>query len=617
LGTNRGWQELYDSWHLAKTMIDPFLSLALSVQSNRGVYALLLGSGISRAAQIPTGWEIVEDLIRKIARLREQECGADPGAWYTETFGAAPNYSDLLADVAKAPAERAQLLREYFEPTPEERERDLKVPTKAHKAIARLVSKGYLRVIVTTNFDRLMEAALAAEGITPTVLSTPDAIQGGLPIVHTPCCVVKVHGDYMDSRISNTDAELAAYDQRTDQLLDRIFDEFGLIVCGWSAQWDIALRAALERCTTRRFTTFWAAHGEPTPEAKRLIDLRRAEVIPIGSADDFFHQLAEKVESLEQLSSPHPLSAKVAAATVKRYLVDERRRIDLHDLVMQETENTLVSISPSHFPVQAAFSLEALGGRLKRYEARTEILRAIVTTGCYWGSKEQTELWIAGDVRWNNLRLYPALLLLYSGGLAAVAAAKYATFFALLTEPILRAPSREYALLDRVNASGRDVVDWSVMKQLPGLERHLTPTCDHLFQILREPLREFLPDDAAYEQRFDRFEYLLALVYADLSNDEWGPIGCFIWRDGRLNGEDRVAGRIKKEANAAGEDWPPLKAGLFKGSIDRFNEVQVRFDEFGGLRRNGAFGESRAGHKVAARVRGQGAGPSSIAPTAC
>jgi hypothetical protein len=167
-------------------MMDPFTSLALSVQSNRGVYALLLGSGISRAAQIPTGWEVLEDLIRKIAQLREQECGTDPAAWYTETFGVAPNYSDLLADVAKAPAERAQLLREYFEPTPEERERGFKVPTKAHRAIARLVSKGYVRVIVTTNFDRLMETALEAEGVTPTVLSTPDAIQGGMPIVHTP-----------------------------------------------------------------------------------------------------------------------------------------------------------------------------------------------------------------------------------------------------------------------------------------------------------------------------------------------------------------------------------------------------------------------------------------------
>jgi hypothetical protein len=41
-------------------VIDPLISLAFAIQSNKGVYALLLGSGVSRAAQIPTGWEIVQ-----------------------------------------------------------------------------------------------------------------------------------------------------------------------------------------------------------------------------------------------------------------------------------------------------------------------------------------------------------------------------------------------------------------------------------------------------------------------------------------------------------------------------------------------------------------------------
>jgi hypothetical protein len=53
--------------------IDPILSLAFGIQSNPGVYALLLGSGVSRGAQVLTGWEIVLDLIRKLAALR----GAD------------------------------------------------------------------------------------------------------------------------------------------------------------------------------------------------------------------------------------------------------------------------------------------------------------------------------------------------------------------------------------------------------------------------------------------------------------------------------------------------------------------------------------------------------------
>lgn len=41
-------------------MIDPLVQLAFNVHSQKGVYALLLGPGISRASGIPTGWEAVE-----------------------------------------------------------------------------------------------------------------------------------------------------------------------------------------------------------------------------------------------------------------------------------------------------------------------------------------------------------------------------------------------------------------------------------------------------------------------------------------------------------------------------------------------------------------------------
>lgn len=59
-------------------MIDPVHSLAFSIQANRGVYALLLGSGVSRAARIPTGWEITLDLVRKLAALHCEVCEPDP-----------------------------------------------------------------------------------------------------------------------------------------------------------------------------------------------------------------------------------------------------------------------------------------------------------------------------------------------------------------------------------------------------------------------------------------------------------------------------------------------------------------------------------------------------------
>jgi hypothetical protein len=55
---------------------DPTTRLAFSMHENQGVYAVLIGSGLSRSARIPTDWEITVELIRRAglaAGVSEQE----------------------------------------------------------------------------------------------------------------------------------------------------------------------------------------------------------------------------------------------------------------------------------------------------------------------------------------------------------------------------------------------------------------------------------------------------------------------------------------------------------------------------------------------------------------
>lgn len=56
-------------------MIDPQVSIAFALHSNPGAYAMLVGSGVSVGAGIPTGWQVVLDLISKVARV----LGENPG----------------------------------------------------------------------------------------------------------------------------------------------------------------------------------------------------------------------------------------------------------------------------------------------------------------------------------------------------------------------------------------------------------------------------------------------------------------------------------------------------------------------------------------------------------
>lgn len=344
----------------APNKVEPRLSLALSVHSNPGVYALLLGSGISRAAKVPTGWEVVLDLIGRVAAMKNADVGTDPIAWYEEQFGEEPDYSKILAKLARHPDERQRLLRGYFEPSEEEREEGSKGPTAAHRAIASLCRRKYIRVIVTTNFDRLLEQALIAEGLQPTVISTVDAVRGAPPLVDADLVIVKIHGDYLDSRVRNTTGELERYPKPLERLLDRILDEFGLVVCGWSARWDPALRGAMERCRNQRYTTYWTGVAEPDENLRALLRLRRAEFIQIDGADEFFRDLDEKVLALEEHARPHPLSVETAVAALKRYLTDDGHFIRLHDLVTSETERVREAVSPELFPSSTAFSGEEL-----------------------------------------------------------------------------------------------------------------------------------------------------------------------------------------------------------------------------------------------------------------
>jgi len=540
-------------------MIDPILSLAVSVFHNKGVYSLLLGSGISRSSGIPTGWEIVQDLIRKVAHLRKEKCEPDPDKWFTHAFGLEPNYSDVLDQIAKTSAERSQVLRGYFEPTEEELAEGRKRPSPAHKAIAQLIARGYIRVVITTNFDRLLEQALSEIGIQPVVISTADAVRGALPLAHSPCTVIKINGDYLDTRLKNTRGELERYDEHMDKLLDRVFDEYGLIVTGWSAEWDIALCAALQRCPNRRFATYWAQRGPAKPAATDLIALRGATTVQIADADGFFRELDEKVSALESFSITDPLSASVAITRLKKYLSEDTYRINLSDLVSNETERTHRTITDSRFSVQVPHNItgETVLKRMQLYETELAVLLAMQVCGAHWTSQGQQTVFLksfkriadqsgpeSGKVVWLSLRRYPALLLMYGIGLGAIAGSNY-PFLKALFDLNLRIDSYKPEKPAATTLHNLGVMERDLQRILPGREREHTPLSNHLFEALREPLREYLPDDAIYEAAFDWLEYLICLAHINLQvtrpelqeekakNPEfyiWAPAGRFCWK---------------------------------------------------------------------------------------
>ncbi len=552
---------------------------------------VLVGSGLSRAASIPTGWEVTLDLIKRAA-IAESQQSVDPEVWYRGKFGKDPDYSLLLNELGKTSSERQAILRQYFEPTDEDKATGKKLPTTAHKAIATLVAKGFIRVIVTTNFDRLLEQALETEGVMPMVISSADAAQGATPLAHTRCTVIKLHGDYLDIRIKNTAEELSSYDQRFSALMDRIFDEYGLIICGWSGTWDTALVQAIQRISTRRYTTFWAVRGIMTQAAQDLARLRSAVVMPISDADVFFKELLDRVLSIAEFGSEHPLTTISAAASLKRFLQDPAKRIDLHDLVINEARRMKSEVDSLILPADAP-TKESIFHRLQQYEAIAERPVAIFSNLAFFAEKTHHPL-IVEAVRWFispaqprtsynvylNERLHSAVLVFYAMAVAAVRGDKPELLKLLFLDTKVRKyenSPEEPAICHRLSVH---VMDHGIAQTFPGYERHRAPMADRYFDILQPMLANIFPTERDFASTFHIVEVLASLSYLDQilklgETHPWAPAGRFLYYD--RDTPDTVY-RLKAEAERDYAGSTIGRSGLFL-SAERFNIVYQRFTE--------------------------------------
>jgi SIR2-like domain len=556
--------------------LSPYLSLAFALHSSPGTYALLLGAGVSLPSGVPGAWQVLHWLIGDLAAASGEDRPADPEAWWVETYGVPPTYDGVLEKLTHSPEERRTLLAQFFEPTPEEREDGRKQPSAAHQAIARLVQHGAVRLILTTNFDLLTETALRQAGIEPVVVSTPGAIATMAPLHAQQCVVIHLHGDYKSPGVLNTQDELGTYDPAVDAKLDQVFGEYGLVVIGWSAEWDLALRSALERAPARRFATYWVEPGQPKEHARRLIASRGAAVAP-ATADDFLGKLADSVESLTAVTGRrHPLDVRTAVATAKRQLAGAQVAIDLHDRLRTEIGRVAASepVKTSNFNG----SPDEYSRRLRQLETDTEMLLALVATAAYWGTPRTDDWWFDSVERFAHRRhvggtttlIYltqaPAVMTAYAAGISAVAHRRYDLAVRLFVEPTC----------EDHTGSRRDQ-----MLRILGPDLFGVPHPSHyLYELLRHTLADLLAlGEDRYLTAWERWEYLHQL-YRYNGRLVWLP-HLRVEGIGPNEGRPTTAVGLSLELERLGEDHPLVAGGLFDLATlqDRIAAFDARFRE--------------------------------------
>jgi hypothetical protein len=573
-------------------------SISFSIFSNKGVYALLLGSGISRPSGIPTGWDIVIDLIKKLAILKKEKDLSDPVKWFKEKYKDDPDYSTILSKLVATPSERVNLLKPYFEPSEQDRIHGLKLPTKAHLHIANLVKKGYIKLIITTNFDRLLENALQSVGIEPVVIRNPHDIEGTMPLVHNDFTLIKINGDYLDSRFLNTKDELAEYEIKMHDYLIQILNDFGIISTGWSAKWDIGLINIIRECQNFRFGSYWTYKDTCETELIEIASLRKGQIVKIDDADTFFYELAEKIEALETFNDNHPLTADIAVARLKKYVVKEENKILIHDLLLDEQESSFKKIkSIDNFTLYP--DNEHIIPQLIRYESALEVLIPLVINGVYWGnhghyrSFSNILLRFAEPVPYPKERYYPetmelhhypSLLLLFSIGVSAVLSHKYDLLNTCFNQKIGASESQRSPEFNYVQIIHTHIIEVKRMNEIL-LTNNGSPL-SHLIKLKIKPyFNGLITRESEFNDMFDVFEFLFALNYMDLRAEakemDWAPVGMF--KQNSFSGYRRETFLINdflKISEIEREQWLPIKLGMFDGDYERFLRAKTRLEKF-------------------------------------
>ena len=288
-------------------MLPPLVKLATSATPGEAKYVCLAGAGLSKDAGLPTAWDLMLQTAA-VLRTNEEDDGTDLQAWFLGSRYKDMKYSELIGGLFSTSVEQQQFIREKLRANE---------PGKAHVLLAELARLKVLRCIITTNFDDLIEQALAKAGLSVQVIANDDDLEHSEPLIHCKQFrVYKPHGTIGVGRLRNTPADLQKLTRRMERELSRVLSDHGLMVLGYSGSDESILRV-FRKTKQRHYPTFWVNPSEPPDTIPSLF---RAEAgtfthVSCSGASAVLKDLLAVYRKLAALAPASGLPASVIAVT--------------------------------------------------------------------------------------------------------------------------------------------------------------------------------------------------------------------------------------------------------------------------------------------------------------
>ncbi|MBT8507422.1 hypothetical protein AZH53_03130 [Methanomicrobiaceae archaeon CYW5] len=606
-------------------MDDAVIPVAYAMQASPKRYALFLGAGISLSAGLPSGKEVAADMIRKIAKGRGVAIEGNDDVdvcfqWFSQNVDGPITFDNLMKKLGIVEETRRDRLIPLILPTDDNGDPLPSNTTIAHRMIAKLVKEKMVSLIITTNFDPLLEDAIRETGVRPVIIHSQSDPQM-MSIFPDTCRIVKVNGDFENLELKLTPEDLESYEPDISNYIKKICEEYGLIVCGWSADYDSGLQEILSSQQYRRYPTFWCLRPDSDiPE--NLNSAIKPIPIEIDSADQFFTSLDTIVERIRSIEQKQPLTVSAAIRRVTDALQQPRPDIALSQLIHSQTEFILEELAQKvYFPDGTINALEYLNSRIYSLTKKTSPLATMLATLAYFDDKYDYlihdvverlvniphnepftgEKTIITDFSCPqdfgeclyHLRLLPALITIYTTGIAATRTEHFNSLEAVFSPKIFKPyhiPENKKPYFESINISrifGRYDLWETVNSEFfnaPG------DFFWYIYLICHKLVKHLIPGDIGYSETYDIFEYLFGLAYLstgadptriedDLNNFRSSPLRTRVWSGSmhQYSGLYIIQDSVKTYLNGFGQKIEGTK--FFSGDTQKFEICNRRFAE--------------------------------------